>query len=81
MLDLVNIMCNVEQMFLDAMYWNYHNPTKMPINPDPDGELAKGWIDARSQLVSMMARFEPTMLKHEGRFGWPTDFHVTDTEA
>lgn len=79
MIDLVNVICNVEQMFLDAMYWNFHNKTEEPpINPDPDGELAKAWIDSRIQLLSMMARFEPTMQKHEGRFAWPTDFKIND---
>lgn len=71
MLDLVNIMCDIEQMWLDAMYWNYHNPTEEPQNPDPDGILAKAWIDNQSQLLSMMARFDPMMKRHEGRFGWP----------
>lgn len=73
MLDLVNIMCDVEQMFLDAMYWNFHNPDETPINPDPDGVLANGWIESQMQIIQMMGRFEPTMKKHEGRFNWPTD--------
>lgn len=79
MVDLVNVVCNVEQMFLDAMYWNFHNQIETPINPDPEGELAKAWIESRTQLVSMMARFEPTMQKHEGRFGWPMDFPLPKT--
>jgi len=73
MLALINDMCNIEQMFLDAMYWNFHNPQSASINPDPDGGLAKGWVDHKAQIESMMAKFEPTMLKHEGRFGWPED--------
>lgn len=74
MLDLVNVVCDIEQMFLDAMHWNFHNPTERPINPDPDGELAKVWVDYQMQIILMLGRFEPTMKKHEGRFGWPTDF-------
>lgn len=73
MLDLINSMCDIEQMFLDAMYWNFHNPDEESINPDPDGELAKGWIESQMQIASMLARFEPTMKRHEGRFSWPTD--------
>jgi hypothetical protein len=73
MLDLVNTMCDIEQQFLDAMYWNYHNRDEEPINPDPDGELAKAWTDYKIQIMSMMSRFELTMTKHEGRFGWPAE--------
>lgn len=73
MLDLVNGLCDIEQMFLDAMYWNFHNREQEPINPDPDGELAKSWLEYEMQIISMMARFKPTMGKHEGRFSWPTD--------
>lgn len=73
MLDLVNMLCTIEQQFLDAMSWNFHNPDETAINPDPDGELAKGWLDIHQQLIQMMERFEPTMKKHEGRFSWPTD--------
>jgi hypothetical protein len=73
MLDLVNILCSIEQQFLDAMSWNFHNPNEPPINPDPEGELAKGWLDNYQQLIKMMACFEPTMKHHEGRFSWPAD--------
>lgn len=78
MLDLVNGMCDIEQMFLDAMYWNFHNPDKEAVNPDPDGDLAKTWLEYEMQITSMMARFKPTMEKHEGRFGWPTDLEFPD---
>ena len=73
MLDLINSMCDIEQIFLDAMSWNYHNPNEEPIDPDPDGELAKAWLDDHDQILSMAKRFQPTMEKHEGRFSWPTD--------
>lgn len=78
MLHLINTICDIEQIFLDAMYWNFYNPEHEPINPDPDGELAKGWVESQMQIVSMMARFEPTMKRHEGRFGWPSDLDAGD---
>lgn len=73
MLDLVNIICDVEQMWLDAMYWNFHNPNEEPQNPDPDGVLAKAWLENQTQIVQMLSRFEPTMKRHEGRCGWPEE--------
>jgi hypothetical protein len=80
MLDLTNVMCDIEQTFLDAMYWNFHNRDEAPINPDPDGELAKTWLEYKMQINSMMARFEPTLKRHEGRFGWPTEFGETESK-
>ena len=78
MLDLINTLCDIEQTWLDAMNWNYHNPDKEPINPDPDGALAKGWLEGHEQLIRMLACFEPTMKRHEGRFNWPTDLETPD---
>ena len=67
-------------MFLEAMYWNFHNRDEEPINPDPDGELAKAWIESRIQIMAMIERFGPTMEKHEGRFGWPVDLEPPQDE-
>jgi hypothetical protein len=80
LINLVNELCNFEQIFLDAMYWNFHNPDENPINPDPDGQLAEGWLMFQRQIVSMTERFKPTMVKHEGRFAWPTDLEDGDDE-
>lgn len=79
MIALVNNMCDIEQMWLDAMYWNFHNSDKEPLNPDPDGTLANAWIENQMQIVSMLARFEPTMKTHEGRFGWPEHLEAADS--
>lgn len=73
MLNLVNDMCDFEQLFLDAMYWNGSNLRHEAINPDPNGEVAEAWSADKKQLESMMKRFAPTMEKHAARFGWPTD--------
>lgn len=73
MLDIVNALCDFEQGYLDAMYWNFHNRDKEPINPDPDGELAGEWRQYKAHLISMVERFEPTMNRHEMGFGWPED--------
>lgn len=74
MLNLVNQLCDIEQMFIDAMYWNYHNGNENPINPDPNGEMSQIWLDFQAQLILMMARFKPTMDKHEKYFGWAENF-------
>ena len=78
MLDLINALCDIEQMFLDAMYWNLHNRDKAPFNPDPDGELAKAWLIYKAQIDNMIVRFQPTMENHETRFSWPDSFENTD---
>lgn len=76
LLETVNILVDIEQMFLDTMYWNYHNPNETPVNPDPDGFLAEQWGQQVAQIEQMIARFKPTMARHENRFGWPTE--ITD---
>lgn len=33
------LRAEIRQVFLDAEYWNRLNPTKVPIDVDPDGKL------------------------------------------
>jgi hypothetical protein len=53
------IRASIEQIFTDAKYWNEHvrTPFQEPIDPDPDGELAK-WAKAiDGMLAKEAARF------------------------
>lgn len=70
MLDQVHCLINFEQIFLDVMYWNFHNPDETPINPDPAGELAAAWENRADQIIQMIERCRPMMSRHANRFGW-----------
>lgn len=73
LVDCIHILVNIEQSFLDAMYWNFHHPDEEPINPDPDGEQALFWEQQADQIVQMLERARPTMTRHANKFGWPDE--------
>lgn len=78
LLDCVHILMNIEQQFLDAIYWNAfeRGPGEEKHNPDPDGFLAESWEQSADQVTEMIERCRLTMAKHAGRFGWPDE--ITD---
>lgn len=39
--EAVRIRGEIAQLFLDTEHWNSVNPTKTPIDPDPDGTLKR----------------------------------------
>lgn len=75
LLDSVHELINIEQVFLDALYYNnvLRAENDVPINPDPDGELAEAWLTTAGQLITMLNRICPAMESHSDRFGWPLD--------
>jgi hypothetical protein len=73
MVDLIHNLMTIEQIFLDAMYWNSNNPDEEPINPDPDGLLALQWQSCSDQISKMLDRARGFMTRHGDRFGWPED--------
>lgn len=78
MLNIIHALINTEQLFLDAMYWNFHNPNEKPMNPDPDGFLAEEWQKLADQIIQMLERARPTMTKHGDKFGWPETVEEKD---
>lgn len=72
LVNCVNLLMNIEQDFLEAMWWN-HNRTEgeEAINPDPDGFLADAWEQNVDQVNRMLERFRETMRNHSSKFGWP----------
>lgn len=76
MLNCVHLLINIEQQFLDALYWNQvvRAEGEEPINPDPEGELAAAWEQFADQIIMMAERCRPAMASHASRFGWPLDF-------
>ena len=54
--EAARIANNIEQMFMDAEYWNRHHPNETPLNPDPDGQLAHWKRGMESLLKSEAAR-------------------------
>jgi hypothetical protein len=43
----------IEQVFIDTEYWNSVHPNEEPINPDPDGMLARIKIGVMVQDVAL----------------------------
>ncbi len=79
MIDIVNILVNLEQMFIEAIYWKEFRSDAEPINPDPDGVLAQQWQIQADQIIQMIERCRPLMQKHENRYGWPEE--LTNSEV
>jgi len=71
MLDAVNSIISIEQMFIEAIYWKMHRSEESPINPDPDGVLAEAWQAQADQIIRMIELARPLMQKHEAKYGWP----------
>lgn len=71
MLNAVNVLVDIEQMFLEAIYWKEFRKDEKPINPDPDGTMARYWLEHADQLIKMIERCRPLMKSHEGRYRWP----------
>jgi hypothetical protein len=44
------LLADIEQTFADAEHWNRVHPYSMPIDPDPDGQLAR----IKAGLVRML---------------------------
>lgn len=75
LVEIVNILVDIEQQFLEAIYWKEFRKDADPINTDNDGVLASAWQEQADQLIQMVERFRPLMQKHEGAFGWPEKFN------
>ena len=41
LLDAENIICKIDQMFLDCEHWNNIHPNEEDLNPDPDGSIIR----------------------------------------
>jgi hypothetical protein len=70
MVELVNSMISIEQMFVEAIYWKLCRSEEKPINPDPDGLLAEGWQANANQLIKMIEMARPLMEYHGDKYGW-----------
>lgn len=46
------LLREINQMFLDVAHWNQIHPDEVPIDPDPDGRMAK----LRHGLETMLSR-------------------------
>lgn len=64
--DAVRQMLEIEDLFNTADYWNRNvrKADEDPINPDPDGELAKAWLNFSEEMVGLLMRVRPAFTKH-----------------
>ncbi len=69
--DVVHNLVNIEQMFVEAIYWKLCRPEEEPINPDPDGYLAEEWAKLADFLIKEIERARQLMTKHGDKHGWP----------
>lgn len=53
--EAARIANNIDQMFIDAEYWNSHHPQEKPLDPDPDGQLSR-WKRSMESLLENEAR-------------------------
>lgn len=58
-------LAEIDQFFIDAEYWNTHSKARLegcdPIDPDPDGQLARIRADYRQFLAAEDARPLPPL--------------------
>lgn len=73
---IVDDLINIEQLFLDAAWWNVNNADKPPLNPDPDGQLAATWSELNREAISILDRMRGLMEDHYNKFGWPENVDV-----
>lgn len=45
------LAAEIEHLFASTAHWNRCHPHELPIDPDPDGELAALLADLRAQLA------------------------------
>lgn len=65
MQDALKHILKIEDLFNTADYWNRRvREENEVINPDPDGEMAKNWLNLSEELIGLIVRYRPAMGKH-----------------
>lgn len=68
----VAVCLSLSFQFIDALYWNeeIRQSGEEKINPDPDGQLAGGFLRLTNSFDEFMKPLKDMMEKHEKEFGW-----------